>query len=113
MFTIITEDDIPIHFIAGHLRGYLNLRANVFTNASPFGIYGITFVNKPVFLKRCIDKPEEDSTLRFSGHHTVSGILPHHFIYNIRVGIREIKSVKAFLLFRNAEFQFISVIEEE
>jgi len=103
MLTVITEDDVPIHFIASHLCSNLNLRADVFADTSPFGIYHIVFVNEPVLLEWRINKTEKYASLGFGSHHTVSGILTHHFIDYIRIGVREVKSIETFLLLRNAQ----------
>lgn len=103
MLTVITEDDVPIHLIASHLCSNLNLRADVFADTSPFGMYHIMLVNKPVLLEWRINKTEKHPSLRFGSYHTIRPILPHHLINNVRIGIRKIKSIEAFLLFRNAQ----------
>ena len=58
MLAVITENNVPIHFIASHLCSNLNLRTDMFTDASPLGMYHIVFVNEPVLLEWRINKTE-------------------------------------------------------
>ena len=103
MLAVITENNVPIHFIASHLCSNLNLRTDMFSDTSPFRMYHIVFVNEPVLLEWRINKTEKHPSLGFGSYHTICPILPHHLIDNVRIGIRKVKSIEAFLLFRNAQ----------
>ncbi len=113
MFTVVAENDVTVHLIACHLGGVLNLRSQTFADACPLGMYHIALVDKPLFLKRRIDKAEKHPPLRFGCHHTIGPILPHHLIDNVRIGVREVKGIEALLLFRDAEFQLVCIVKEK
>ena len=87
--------------------------ANLLPHLAPVAIHFMSFVNKPFVAVWRIDEAEHHTSLALQGKHAVGSILPHHFIYNVRIGIGKVEGIKGLLFFRNAQVQFVGIIEEQ
>ena len=113
---VVSKDDVTKHFIARNKRSNrttgIRLK-NTCTHLTPIGRYLVTVVHKPCFPIRSIYQAESSPSHRFGHHYGICAILTYHLVHDIRVGIGQIKSVEILLFFRNAQMQFVGIIEKQ
>ncbi len=110
---IVAEDDVTIHLITAHERGNRKLFAYLLSHLAPVTIHRMMLIHEPLAAERRIDETEHHSSLVLQGEHTVSSILSHHLIDDVRIGIRKVESIEGFFLLRDAQAQLVGIIKEQ
>ena len=79
----------------------------------PLGVHFTLLAHEYLAPISTVDKPKCHSTPMLKGQNEIRIGISYHFVNDIRVRVRKIKSIERLLFTRNTQLQFVGVVEKQ
>lgn len=102
-FPVVAENDVAEHFVTrNQWRNVTTVFQDTPTYLVPIGRHLIVLIHEPFFHVWRINETECRASHGFAYHYRIRTVFAHHFVNDIRIGVRQVESVEILFFLRNA-----------